>query len=382
MSMKTPAASTPGGLSPDALTRAFAFLDIGDVPSVARVSREWHGVLRTTAAQRPEPPGSQKDEGGRDVGLWLSLIRKYHPTVEIITRALPDDIDDVKSKKKRSSDDDEPLRAAKRPRLTAAALGIPSPSKYWKQQFQRAFMLQRNRHRVKPPKPDPKPLSAYWFQVDLTLCNSKNLLQNNKTRTKVVSRLLDGKNVSFGGHDNNVIDLIFRGGDEMTSFPFDSFGIGITVVDKETGRQATLYAHKQGANIEYSGDPEVDSWNFPHHQTFDYAEGILNDLESNDRYRVGLGCALKVRKGGCDSKYLHSWRYDKTVFDRYGKGLFDQVSPQTLRFFQKCSCDKEWQCYWDLKLEVRLHELFGEDPLPADLAPLEQLRFLEKLDFV
>ena len=219
--MKTPskpAASIPGGLSLDALTRAFAFLDIGNVSLVARVSKEWHAVLRMTAAQRPEGALGSRENGRRECDgcLWLSLIRKYHPTVETITRALPDDIG---GKSKCSSDDDEPQRAAKRSRLNAAALNIPSPSKYWKQQFQRACMLQRNRHRVKTPSPNPKPLSAYWFQVDLTLCNSKNLLQNNKTRTKVVSRLLDGKNVSFGGHDKKIIDLLFRGGDEMTYFP-------------------------------------------------------------------------------------------------------------------------------------------------------------------
>lgn len=369
-----PAASTPGGLTPDALTRTFAFLDIGDVPSVARVSKEWHGVLRMTAAQRPELLGSQKEEG-RDVGLWLSLIHKYHPTVETITRTLPDAIGDKKS----SSDDDAPQRAVKRPGLTAAALGIPSPSKYWKQQFQRACMLQRNRHRLMPPRPDPKPLSAYWFQVDLTLCNSKNLLQNNATRTKVVSRLLDGKNVSFSGFDNSIIDLLFRGGNEMTNFPFDSFGIGIAVVDKGTGGQATLYEHKQGPDIAYSGDPDVDSWYFPHHQTFDYAAGIRDDLGSNERCRVGLGCALEVKKGGCDRERADIWRYDETVFDRYGQGLFDQPPP--LREFLKCSCEKEWQCYWDLKLEVKLYELFDEDN-GGDLAPLEQLRFLENLDFV
>ena len=378
--MKTPskpAASTPGGLGPDALTRAFAFLDIGEVPLVARVSKEWHAVLRMTAAQRPDEALGSRENGRRDcdVGLWLSLIRKYHPTVETITRALPDGISD----KAGGSEGDEPQRSAKGTLLTAAALGIPSPSKFWKNQFQRAFMLQRNRHCVKPPRPDPKPLSAYWFQVDLSLSNSKNLLEKNKTRTKIVSRLLDGKNVSFGGYNNSIIDLLFRGGDEMAIFSFDSFGIGITIVDKETGGQATLYAHKQGPDIEYSGDPHVDSWYFPRHQTFDYAAGIRDDLESNDRYRVGLGCALEVKKDGCDRERVDIWQYDETVFDRYGSGLFDQPPPPNK--FLKCCCEKEWQCYWDLKLEVRLYELFDEDE-SGDLAPLEQLRFLENLDFV
>ena len=163
----------------------------------------------------------------------------------------------------------------------------------------------------------------------------------------------------------------------MAYFPFDSFGIGITVVDKGTGGQATLYAHNQGADI--GGGPHVDSWYFPDHQTFDYAAGILDDLGSDDRYRLGLGCALKVKKGGCDGERADIWRYDETVFDRYGKGLLYQPPP--LEKFLKCSCGKEWQCYWDLKLEVRLYELFDEDT-SGDLAPLEQLRFLENLVFV
>ena len=110
-SAKTPASNGHATLPPDSLLEVFRFLDVGDVPPVARVCKFF--------AERLTSVDSSK--------FWLGLIRRHYPVVEKTTKLLPATVGD------------EPC--------ALSALGgdnkIPAPSRNWRCQFRRAHVLKR-----------------------------------------------------------------------------------------------------------------------------------------------------------------------------------------------------------------------------------------------
>jgi len=64
----------PTPLNPDILSDVFLLLDLAEYPNVALTCRTWNAVLSSKTVED---------------GLWLSLVRKYHPIVERITYMLP-----------------------------------------------------------------------------------------------------------------------------------------------------------------------------------------------------------------------------------------------------------------------------------------------------
>ena len=251
-------------LPPDTLSSTFGYLDLGDVPSAARVARDWSQILRSmgdkeTCSSRNGIGGIGQDTPGREpAGLWLSLIRKHHPAVERITEMLSAGCGEGAVVKeppvKKHRGDDSGGASATIVRLPA----IPAPSKNWRRQFQRAHMLSRrsgSESKIKKPKHDPKrkpkPLSAYSFELELILYQgTKEVSQyghhswpSGRTQVGTVSRVYD--NVSFLGdesaNDDTHLRFVYKDGGDLSKYEFTSFDIRIFIVDRSTRKRAKLY---------------------------------------------------------------------------------------------------------------------------------------------
>ena len=378
-------------LPPDTLSSTFGYLDLGDVPSAARVARDWSQILRSMGDKETcsRSIGIGQDTPGREpAGLWLSLIRKHHPAVERITEMLSAGCGEgavVKEPpvKKHRGDDSGGASA------TIISLpAIPAPSKNWRRQFQRAHMLSRrsgSESKVEKPKHDPKrkpkPLSAYSFELELILYQgTKEVSQyghhswpSGRTQVGTVSRVYD--NVSFLGdesaNDDTHLRFVYKDGGDLSKYEFTSFDIRIFIVDRSTRKRAKLY---EGG---YS-----DAGNF---NLFCFDNDIIEDITcpvlDNFRHTPGICAHVSVLRTGCIAKV------DRDKWDRYfgnptpfhsfeSWDIFDQEA--SLHSANVCRCDTNWKCFWDMEIDFCVEYISAQGEGYEFLSAAEQLLVFEK----
>lgn len=374
---RSPAAVT---LPPDTLTSTFGYLDLVDIPWAARVAKDWSRALRSTGENEVCRGSDGGDDSKKQAGLWLSLIRKHYPTVERITRMLPEDCGEEAASivkepptKKHCGDGSGDVTA----NGNAGQTKIPAPSKNWRRQFQRAHMLA---HRLVEPKEErvefnsnPKPLSSYSFQLDLVLYQGELVIgdyghyswPSGRTQIGVVSRIYD--EVSFSGA---CINLSYKDGGDLLKYDFTSFDIRISIIEKSTGKRSKLY---EGS---YSDAGNFNLFCFCH----DLVETISSPILDASRDTPCICSNACITRTGCISLV------DRDKWDGYfgnpgpfhsgeSWGVFD---PPSLLSVDKCSCDAKWKCFWDMDIGFDL-EFIGAQGHPYEcLSVTEQLLILEK----
>lgn len=381
---RSPAAVT---LPLDTLTSTFGYLDLVDIPWVARVAKDWTRALRSMGENEVCKGSDGGDDAKKQAGLWLSLIRKHYPTVERITRMLPEDLgEDAASivkeppAKKHRGDCSGDVTA----NGNAGQTKIPAPSKNWRRQFQRAHMLAHRHVEPKEKKleynPNPKPLSSYSFQLDLVLYQGELVITqyghylwpSGRTQIGIVSRLYN--EVSFSGaksdDDTACINLCYRDGGDLLKYDFTSFDIRISIIEKSTGNRSKLY---EGS---YSDAGNFNLFFFDN----DLVEDISSPILDASRDTPCICSNACVTRTGCISEV------DRDKWDRYfgNPGPFHSIEswkifdPPSLLSVNKCSCSEKWECFWDMNIDFYL-EFIGAQGDPCKLlSTTEQLLIFEK----
>lgn len=321
-------------LPPDALSKAFGFLDVRDVSPVSRVSKEWGSALRTT--EREDNSG----ETAPFCPFWLNLIRKHHPIVEELTNMLPADVDDGSPTTYEVRDD--------------MGSFVPAPSRDWKRQFERSHKLIRLPTPGAQPNPIPKPLSSYFLQVDIRLYEDNNRRQT----VGVVSNLI--KNVAF--NSDNMIGFSLGAGDirKLQTYDFAASEVRVHLVDKASGKQAVLCG---GQRVDFNKDV--------HWHLFDYVT-LSHSLST-----CYIDCGLHVTTQHCVCHCAASTNNHRDLDWRC-----DFFTPSDCSC---CRCEDKWACFWRLDCKVSIlhcpNETTGDDH--ADhLSKEAQLQLFERLHFV
>lgn len=183
------------------LAEMMLYLDIDDTPSAARTCKHWRDVLSTVENE-----------------LWLGLIRKHHPSVEIITALLPDHVGEEKS---------------------VASGDIPPPSRSWKKQLKRHRLIEAW---------DPceslssKPLDSYFFEVQYTFYT-----KNTDEVKSQVSIVIESATLTDDS-GKSVINLCFKR-DRIAEHLSDKnklhhntyVRVLIRIFERSTGRQSRLF---------------------------------------------------------------------------------------------------------------------------------------------
>lgn len=325
-------------LPSDAVSSALLYLDVDGVPKAAVMCKEWNAILQSVEEE-----------------LWLSLVRKHHPIAERIARKLPPPATSIANSVDEVDDQQPP---AKRGRIAID----------WKDQFRRAREMSKQDKVPSPEsttiaRPEPKPLSSYFFQVDLVLYKG---VEGQKTseweKTGVVSTVVDGDDMKFDKH--NFIELCIKSEDiaeELGKHSFTSFDIKLVLFQKSTGKRAFFY---QG------GIEECCDQNLFRFETSTVTKCVF------DSRLTGIDipgdpwvcCELFVSKNGCPDGCCNSKPWD----------LF--ASPCLC----KCSsCRGKKDAKWIGGLEI---ELYLELSWDWDISPLEgkrrQLEVLELVTFM
>ena len=349
---KPDAAASLLTLPSDAVASAFLYLDVDGVPGAAVVCREWNAILRSVEEE-----------------LWLSLVRRHHPVAERIARMLPP-----------PSSASAATAAAK---ATDGGCGQPPPAKRgrlaidWKDQFRRARDMSKLSSVPSPEpttasRPEPKPLSSYFFQVDLILYKGvKGKKKSEWEKPGVVSTIVDGNQLRFA--QNNAIQLSIRPEDiaeELDKYSFTSFDIKLILFDKSTGKRAFFY--QGGLEEEYSDE-----------NTFLFESSTITkcifDSKLSDVEIPGdpwLCCELFVFKNGC-------------ICDCHGGEDWDLFSPPPSCPCCNCNCcscktkgkGNKWSCFWGMDIQLCLELGWDWDVVPLD-GKRKQLEALEIANFV
>ena len=334
-------------LPSDAVSNAFLYLDVDGVPKAAVMCKEWNAILKSVEEE-----------------LWLSLVCKHHPIAERIARKLPPPANAGSAD---GCDDQQP--PTKRGRLAID----------WKDQFRRAREMSKQK-RIPSPEPttvtlpEPKPLSSYFFQVDLILYKGvKGKLKSKWEKLGVVSTIVDGDDLKFNG---DRIELCVKSedvADELFKYSFTSFDIKLVLFDKSTGKRALFY---QGAL-----EDQIDANEFVFEPSDVPVAGlyeakmscVTNDIPGDP----WIGCMLYVSKSGCicDCHNGEDW------------GLFMPPStcPCCDHVCKCCSCKQKgkgskWSCFWGMDIELSLAVYWEWDVDHID-GKEEQLEILENVKF-
>ena len=203
-------------LNPDdvPLARVMLFLDVPDIPAASRICKCWMSALQ-----------SVEDE------LWLGLVRRHRPSVERITKLLPDHV----GKEEGTSSGND---------------GIPPPSRNWKRQFQRHAMIEKY---DSPKVTDPKPLDSYFFEIQYEFWDKNDdddddgeSSSDSSGRVSIVveepavwdnsyhgenSIMIRFKRDDLGRYDNRQFDVCYK----------SVFRTCIRIFERSTGRQSILY---------------------------------------------------------------------------------------------------------------------------------------------
>lgn len=306
----------------DLLASSLLYLDVGDVPSASAVCRDWRAAVH-----------SVEDE------LWLGLVRRHCPSVEEVTNLL-----ELTSETEAMAGDD-----GDRGRGRGHGSGIPSPSRSWRRQYQRHWLLNQSdgSAAVSAKKQPPKPLSAYFFQVDLVLYQKTKGVTGKGEQIGVVTRVFPV--VKFDSSNNCIQFKFDKMCEDMKNYTFSAveFEFRVTIFDKSTGRQALVHC---GGLEDVWDHNEWSSDYYP--LACAYA---LEDLVDPDEHIESM---LLVRKTGCASRCNHEWE-------------FEQVPACSC-----CKCDGKWSCFWDMEIKLRIAAYFDWDPVQLDEA--QQLRFFEE----
>ena len=345
-------------LPSDAVSSAFLYLDVDGIPKVAVMCKEWNAILKSVEEE-----------------LWLSLIRKHCPIAERIARKLPpppiassaDDGDEEDG-----DDDQEP--PAKRGRVAID----------WKNQFRRAREMSKQKKIPSPEpttvtRPEPKPLSSYFFQVDLILYKGvKGKDKSEWENPGVVSTIVDGDNLKFNG--GSTIVLSVRSEDvaaDLAKYSFTSFDIKLVLFDKGTGKRAFFYQGGLEECCDFndylfgSSLVTVDVYE----NKFSAMDGHIPDAESSP----AIACELFVSKNGCLCTCHNGEDWD----------LFKLPASCPSCSCKCCSCERKgkggkWSCFWGMDIQLNL-EVYWNDGY-FDISEIdgerEQLEVLEGLKFV
>ena len=346
-------------LPSDAVSSAFLYLDVDGVPKAAVMCKEWNAILKSVEEE-----------------LWLSLVRKHCPIAERIARKLPPPA--IAS----STDDDDEEEGdggGQEPPAKRGRLAID-----WKDQFRRAREMSKQKKIPSPEpttsaRPEPKPLSSYFFQVDLILHKGvKGKLKSEWGNPGIVSTIVDGDNLKF--NDNGRIELCVKSedvADELSKYSFTSFDIKLVLFDKATGKRAFFY---QG------GVEEECDFNYYLFETslvtrdvyenkFSAMDGQILDAESNP----AIACELIVSKNGCLCTCHNGEDWD----------LFKLPASCPCCYCNCCSCKREgkgskWSCFWgmDIQLSLEIYWNFYNFDISEIDGEREQLEVLEGAKFV
>ena len=349
---KPDAAASLLTLPSDAVASAFLYLDVDGVPGAAVVCREWNAILRSVEEE-----------------LWLSLVRRHHPVAERIARMLPPPSSASASAAAATATDrgcDQPP-PAKRSRLAID----------WKDQFRRARDMSKLSSVPSPEpttasRPEPKPLSSYFFQVDLILYKGvKGKKKSEWEKPGVVSTVIDDERLKFtrGGR----IELSIRPEDiaeELDTYSFTSFDIKLVLFDKSTGKRAFFY---QGGLEDYEYRDENAFWFDTSIVTKRLFDSKLSDVESEEQW---LECELLVSKNGC-------------ICDCHGGEDWNLFSPPPSCPCCNCNCcsckskgkGNKWSCFWGMDIQLYLELAWEWDAVPFD-GKRKQLEALEIANFV
>ena len=341
-------------LPSDAVASAFLYLDVEGVPKAAVVCREWKAILQSVEEE-----------------LWLSLVRRHHPVAERIARMLPPPSSASAATDTATSTDDgcNQPPPAKRGRLAID----------WKDQFRRARAMSKLKEvpSPEPPtasRPDPKPLSSYFFQVDLILYKEvEGKKKNDWEKPGVVSTIVDGNQLRF--HQNDYIELSIRPEDiaeELDKYSFTSFDIKLVLFDKSTGKRAFFY---QGLLEENLSD-ENQFWFSTSSITKYIFDSKLSGVEIPGDHGPWLCCDLSVSKNGC-------------ICNCHGGDDWNLFSPPPSCPCCDCKCcsckskgkGNKWSCFWGMDIQIHL-ELFWEWDVDSLEGRREQLEALELANFV
>ena len=341
-------------LPSDAVSSALLYLDVDGVPKAAVMCKEWNAILKSVEEE-----------------LWLSLVRKHHPIAERIARKLPPPAiaSSVDGDDEEVGGDDGHQPPVKRGRLAID----------WKDQFRRAREMCKQDKVPSPEpttvsRPEPKPLTSYFFQVDLILYKGVKGRDKSKWESPgIVSTIVDGDNLKF--NENGRIELCVKSEDvaeELGRHIFTSFEIKLVLFDKTTGKRAFFY--RGGL---------VDVWEFNHYcfQTFfvtrdvyenkfSVLDGEIPDSESNP----GIACELFVSKNGCLCTC-----HDGEVWDLFKLPVSCPC----------CSCKengrgRKWSCFWGMDIELSLEVVWNMCDFYSEgiEGEREQLEILEGVKFI
>jgi hypothetical protein len=221
--------------------------------------------------------------------------------------------------------------------------------------------------------PDPKPLSSYFFQVDLILYKGvKGKKKSEWEKPGVVSTIVDGDQLRF--NQENEIELSIRPEDiaeELDEYSFTSFDIKLVLFDKSTGKRAFFY---QG-EVEDQWDSNAFVFE-PVNLMTELYEPKISSVTGDIPGSPWVACRLFVSKNGC-------------ICDCHGGddwNLFSPPSSCPCCYCKCCSCKRKgrgskWSCFWGMNIELNLG-VWWEWDVDYIEDKRGQLEILENANFV
>lgn len=194
------------------LARVMLFFDIDDIPSTTQTCKCWRDALK-----------SVEDE------LWLGLVRKHRPSVEQITKLLPDHVG------KEEED------------TTIGKDGIPPPSRSWKKQFQRHHMIKQFDHMDE--KVVSPPLNSYFFEVAYEFPDKDDFPYVTRKQVSIVVEEpafwdFGGKSISFLFKRDHLVEHLT----DWNDLRQDCFRVSVRIFERSTGRQTFLFRNSPNDN--------------------------------------------------------------------------------------------------------------------------------------
>lgn len=307
----------PTPLNPDILSDVFLLLDLAEYPNVALTCRTWNAVLSSKTVED---------------GLWLSLVRKYHPIVERITYMLPQSL----SKKGGASVDYAraiwrwPNKRAKIDAKVDALTGpaalsnVPPPSRNWKKQFKRRQIFTSTEGLGRRSRP----LSSYFFEVALTMYK-QDAKDAGRVRVGSVSDIVE--EASFSGVYQNRVRLPVNF--YLQQYTFDFFHVTVFIYERGTGAQKRIY------------------------QEGGYVRDIMRNFYQFDRFPVKRLLAPPEHSLMLLSSVMITSRGCAARCDCEGRLQMFHPSPSC----PHCVCESQWQCLHKAFIDVDFEiELDGE----------------------
>ena len=224
-------------------------------------------------------------------------------------------------------------------------------------------------------RPEPKPLSSYFFQVDLILYKGvKGKMKREWEKPGVVSTIVDGDNLKFNGDSTIVLSIRPEDlADELAKYSFTSFDIKLVLFDKLTGKRALFYLG--------SWDDQCDKNEFIFEPSevpvAELYEAKISCLTNDIPGSPWIACSLFVSKNGC-------------VCDCHNGENWDLFTPPSTcpccdHVCKCCSCKRKgkggkWSCFWGMDVELSFSVYWEWDVDHID-GREEQLEILENVNF-